>query len=230
MIDPVKGIAKAYQQWPYRYRVRELFADSIEAFAISISNAIDHKHRQEREARYMEIVRRYDPEVVRAWPSIFAQVVNALADEPSDILGQVFHELEANNKAAGQFFTPNEIGKLMAFVNFSNTDELQSAIDKKGYVSVSDPACGSGALLISSAIAFGAAGFNYQTKLHITATDIDRLAVHMVYIQLSLLHIPAIIIHGNSLSLEEHQHWFTPAHIIGCWDRKLARTSVDDAA
>ena len=51
----------------------------------------------------------------------------------------------------------------------------------------------------------------------VTATDIDLKCVHMCYLQLSLLGIPAVVIHGNSLTLEEHSHWFTPAYILDGW-------------
>jgi len=33
----------------------------------------------------------------------------------------------------------------------------------------------------------------------------------MAYIQLSLYGNPAVIIHGNALTVEEWSHWFTPA-------------------
>ena len=44
----------------------------------------------------------------------------------------------------------------------------------------------------------------------------------MAYIQFSLLHIPAHVMVGNSLSNEVREHWFTPAHILGGWGAKLA--------
>jgi hypothetical protein len=47
----------------------------------------------------------------------------------------------------------------------------------------------------------------------------------MTYLQLSLLHVPAIVVHGNSLSLEEFGHWYTPAHILDGWNWKLKRRS-----
>ncbi|KLD25658.1 hypothetical protein TB9_23445, partial [Xanthomonas perforans] len=37
-----------------------------------------------------------------------------------------------------------------------------------------------------------------------------------------LLHIPAVVIVGNALTLEEREHWFTPAHVIGGWNTRLA--------
>lgn len=48
----------------------------------------------------------------------------------------------------------------------------------------------------------------------------------MTYLQLSLLHIPAIVVHGNALSLEEWGHWYTPAHILGGWRARLAREAA----
>jgi hypothetical protein len=48
----------------------------------------------------------------------------------------------------------------------------------------------------------------------------------MAYLQLSLLHIPARITHGNSLSLDEFSHWYTPAHILGGWNFKLRRDPI----
>lgn len=57
--------------------------------------------------------------------------------------------------------------------------------------------------------------------------DVDIRAVHMAYTQLALLHVPAVVIHGDTLSLEEYAHWHTPAHILGGWRFRLA---VDEAA
>ena len=68
-------------------------------------------------------------------------------------------------------------------------------------------------------------GINYQRHLHVTAVDVDVKCVHMAYLQLSLLHIPAVIVHGNSLSLEEFGRWCTPAHILDGWRWKLQRRS-----
>ena len=86
-----------------------------------------------------------------------------------------------------------------------------------------EPACGAGAMVIALAQAMLAADINYQRHLHVTAVDIDPRAVHMAYIQFSLLHIPAHVMVGNSLSNEVREHWFTPAHILAGWSARLAR-------
>lgn len=45
----------------------------------------------------------------------------------------------------------------------------------------------------------------------------------MAYVQLSLLGIPAVVVHGNALSLEVWGVWYTPAHVMVGWGRKLKR-------
>lgn len=77
--------------------------------------------------------------------------------------------------------------------------------------------------MIAIAEALGDKGFNYQRCLHVTAQDVDSRAVHMTYLQLSLLHIPAILILGNTLALEERELWYTPAHVMGLWRARLTR-------
>ena len=56
-----------------------------------------------------------------------------------------------------------------------------------------------------------------------TAIDLDLLAVHMAYVQCTLLYIPAIIVHGDTLRAKTSGVWRTFAHVMGLWDAKLAR-------
>src|SRR2546426_12081081 len=60
-------------------------------------------------------------------------------------------------------------------------------------------------------------------QLHVTAIDLDIVAVHMAYVQCTLLHIPAIILHGDTLRGDIYSQWRTFAHVMGFWDAKLAR-------
>ena len=69
-------------------------------------------------------------------------------------------------------------------------------------------------------------GINYQQCLHVTAVDLDPQCVNMSYVQFSLLHIPAVVVHGNTLSMEEFGHWYTPAHIMGLWDYRLMKNKT----
>lgn len=72
-------------------------------------------------------------------------------------------------------------------------------------------------------------GINYQQAMHATAQDIDATAVHMAYVQCSLLHIPAVVIWGDTLAVESRAVWHTPAHILGGWGWRL-RHRADDMA
>lgn len=55
-------------------------------------------------------------------------------------------------------------------------------------------------------------------------------AAMMSYVQLSLMHVPAVIVHGNTLTLEEYSHWYTPAHIMGGRSQRLSRARAESAA
>ena len=91
----------------------------------------------------------------------------------------------------------------------------------KGFPDLMEPACGAGGMVIAMADALMQAGLNYQRAMHATCIDIDPRCVHMTYLQLSLLHIPAIVLHGNSLSNQVWGRWYTPAHVLGGWRRRI---------
>ncbi|WAT32213.1 N-6 DNA methylase [Pseudomonas sp. GXZC] len=206
-----------------RRNLWDVFGDFIEMSALAIANKVDHAQFDEREKRYLAIVQRYEPHEVARFPVMFAELTNALEYGPDDVLGQVFSELELHNAARGQFFTPYSLCSLMANMQVQDGNNIRELIAQRGFVTVSEPACGAGAMVIATAEAMLGAGINYQQHLHVTAQDIDSRAVHMAFIQLSLLHIPAVVILGNTLMMEEREHWYTPAHVLGGWQRKLNR-------
>lgn len=102
-----------------------------------------------------------------------------------------------------------------------NVGDGNPYVDRDGFVTISEPACGAGGMVIACADALHDAGRNYQQSMHATCIDIDQRCVHMTYVQLSLLNIPAIVVHGNALSVEAWGTWFTPAHILGGWGARL---------
>jgi hypothetical protein len=78
-------------------------------------------------------------------------------------------------------------------------------------------------MIIGLAHAMKDRDINFQQCMYAVCQDVDIKAVHMAYVQLSLLGIPAVIIHGNSLTVEELSRWYTPMHFVGGWDWKLQR-------
>ena len=73
-------------------------------------------------------------------------------------------------------------------------------LKERRYISVNDPACGAGAMLIAFANVAKKHGINYQEQVLFVAQDIDRTAAMMCYIQMSLLGCPAIVVIGDSLA------------------------------
>ena len=229
-LDPFqKEFAKLAQANATRYRLHEVFRDFCELAALTLSNTVDRLHYDRREARYMEIIKRYSPEEVHRFPMMLAAVVNSLEGGFGDSLGQLFMALELGDQWKGQFFTPYEISLLMAKMTLG---DVPATVEQNGFFTVMEPCVGAGAMVIAMAQAVHDAGTNYQQCMHVTAIDLDSTAVHMAYIQFSLLHIPAIVVHGNTLAMTEWDHWVTPAHVLGLWDGRLQnrRLAANEAA
>ena len=212
-------MVKLIQQLSYRHNTSKVFSDFVEMSAISYSNVVDKAQYDKREKRYLDIVQQYKKEEINEFPKLLGMLTNHFEHAPHDVLGDIFHELELHNEHKGQFFTPYPLCKMMAKMIIG--ENAQSIMAEKGFVTLSEPACGTGAMLIAAAQELRTQGVNYQQNLHATAVDLDSTCVHAAYVQLTLLHIPATVIHGNTISLEEYSHWFTPAHILGGWGRKL---------
>ncbi|NEI71020.1 N-6 DNA methylase [Rhizobium lusitanum] len=216
----LQSIIKLFESLRYRHDLYGVFSDWCECAAISLSNAIDLNTREKREQRYMDIVKRYERHELEVFPQILGEVVMALETAPQDILGSTFHALELHNKARGQFFTPYELCRLMAQLQVSGK-EPEAIIKERGFLTAHEPAVGAGATVIALAEALMDAGVNYQQHLHVVAVDVDPRAVHMSYVQFSLMHIPAHVIVGDTLRMTFSEDWYTPAHIMGGWSRKL---------
>ncbi|WP_232016433.1 N-6 DNA methylase [Sphingobium sp. YG1] len=218
----IKAMAALLRRSQPRHDLHAVFGDCMEAMAIAMANSVDVHQREPREVRYLDIVRRYRPDVIDLFPQILGELVQALEAGPGDVLGALFHDLELHSKARGQYFTPYTLSRFMAQAVVGDPENMKEIIAQHGFVTAMEPACGAGSMVIALAEAMRDIGHNYQRHLHVTAIDIDPRAIHMAYVQLSLLHIPAHLMVGNALSGEICDHWFTPAHILGGWDARLA--------
>lgn len=221
-----KEFANLIRANAHRHRVHEVFRDFCELAALSISNSVDRIHYDKREARYLEIVKGYTHEEVNRFPAMLAALVASLECGFHDALGQLFMSLELADHWKGQFFTPYEVAYLMAQMTLC---DVRGIIERKGFFTLNEPAAGAGAMVIASAHALHEQGINYQRAMHVVAQDIDATAVHMAYVQFALLHVPAIVVHGNSLARTEWDHWATPAHVLGMWDHRLKRGQLAEA-
>ena len=217
-----KNLVHAIEKFLQRHAKWQVFTDWVQMMALAISNAVDWRQYKEREASYLEIVKKYNKEELDKLCEMMGMLVLALEEEvagggPGDVLGPVFHSLELHNKWHGQFFTPKTVCDMMARISIDRDDK---GIREQGYVSVCEPCAGAGAMVLAFAKAMKECGHNYCENMVATCVDIDPKCVHMTYVQLALCGIPAVVIHGHTLTVEEWSRWYTPAYILGGWIRR----------
>ena len=195
-----------------------VFTTFLEITATSIAAQMDPQNAKEREKRYQEIASKMAPEMLSSYARMFALLTlatRAHAEDPCDILGDIYHELRLNNEWNGQFFTPDHICRLMA--QLANVDVPE---DKEGPITINEPTCGSGTMVIGAVWAMQRKGIDYRRKSFFVAQDIDIRCVWMAYIQLSLYGIPAVVIHGNTLTMETWSQWYTPCATVPFMDNE----------
>ena len=187
--------------------VDRAFTTFIELMATALAKDADSVNGNERRNRYQEINDGLSADIRKEYLELCELVKQTFAenaDEPRDILGEVFHELNLQNEWNGQFFTPNDVARLMAMlVNPTSFDE------ENGIASIEEPTCGSGTMVIAAAWVMKVNCKDYSKKLLAIAQDIDIRCVWMAYIQLSLYNIPAVIRHGDSLADKVWATWYT---------------------
>jgi len=117
--------------------------------------------------------------------------------------------------------TPWSLSSMMARMQLGSKTEIEAMIAERGFITMSDPACGVGNMAIAFAMALKEEGFNFQQVSHFTIQDIDPFMSQCAYVQCSLFGMPAIITTGDSLRMTETARWFTPLHVTGGWDTRL---------
>ena len=128
-------------------------------------------------------------------------------------------ELGIQSEHVGQFFTPPEVSELMARLTYS--EEL-AKLDKP-FVTVCEPACGAGGMILAFTKVMISYGYNPAERMWAHCQDVDRTAALMCYLQLALWNVPAVVVVGNTLTLETREVFYTPAHYLGLWDYRLRR-------
>lgn len=200
LIEEIKTLGQTYG-------VNNVFSTFLEIAANCLGMEMDPVNAEERRKRYEELVAGMEPETVTAYARMLAQIYLAVKEneeDPRDILGSIYHELRLNNEWNGQFFTPNNVCRMMAMIVGLPPEE------KDGVTTINEPTCGSGAMVIGAVWAMVQKGFDYQNKTLFIARDIDIRCVWMAYIQLCLYKVPAVVIHSNTLTVEEWSRWYTP--------------------
>ena len=212
----VKEIIKVIESIAYKHGISTVFDDYLTIASCAVSNTVDKVHFDEREALYMQTIKKYSKEELQKFVELHAMVVNALEQSlySSDLLGELYHSLNQSNSRNGQFFTPIHIAEFMAEAMLG---PKCTEIEEKGHVTLCEPTCGSGVMVIAAANSLYKNHYNPSQNMCVLACDNDIRCAKMAYIQLSYLGIPAVVVHGDSLAMQEYARFYTPVYMIGGW-------------
>ena len=159
---------------------------------------------QAREEEYLEIAGCYNREELNRFSKAMGYMVMEMESKAfTDILGVYYCEVQSKftRDAHGEFYTPQEVGKLMAKISVNT----EAVIETGKPISVNDPASGSGGLVLSVAEEFAKAGA--VDLIRATCQDISKTACDMAYINMTLWGIPARIIWGDTLRGSINGQW-----------------------
>ncbi|MBQ7896091.1 MAG: SAM-dependent DNA methyltransferase [Oscillospiraceae bacterium] len=237
-----RNIIKLLNTLEARHTRWQLWQDFIVMSAISISNLVDAAHREKREEMYLTIAKKYSEKEMAVFPEMLSEVVKSMEENPDqDFLGELFMALELGNDWKGQFFTPYSVCRAMAAMTLGG-DGLKEKLNREHWISVNDPACGAGALLVAFANECRRPGndINFQSSVLFVAQDIDFLAGCMCYIQLSLMGCPGYVVIGDTLCnpstsydsrglipKDDGNVWYTPFYFRHEWHWRRIAAQMD---
>lgn len=217
-IPTINDIIKLLDTGSYKVGRHELLSDVFQCGAIAIANKFDRRQAKKREETYLSIIKKYDKNTQQLITEIFAEISVLLLSQIDmgfdDYLGELYMLSETSNSKAGQFFTPYHVSKACAELSI-NKSIVNEYIEKDKILTINEPACGAGGMIIAAIdILYNRYRLNYSRNVFVECSDVDQRCVHMTYLQLSLIGVPAIVYQRDTLTMKTWQKWETPALII----------------
>lgn len=228
MNNPEKEFLKTIDHLCRRHQRHKVFEDFVTMASSALIVRQSPQHAVESEADYMACVPRYERDELEEFGKLLAITQIALNARFCDFLGSVFMQAEVSNSHLGQFFTPYELSYASAKMLLHDRENKPGQL-----ITVQEPACGSGGMVIAFAQAAAEIGIDYHWDTYTVAVDISEVAARMAYIQLSLLDIPAHVVWGDTLRMTERRAWPTMAywgiiHKVNRWRRGEANEPFAD--
>lgn len=190
----VEAVATPLQEIARRgHYERDVFRDWVTAMLTALSG---------QENDYLEVVQSYPNDRDRGdreadlLTKAFGELQRAMAETDRDILGMVYEHLGLHNHENGQYFTPHPVCRLKV--------ETKLGEDAN---SVSDPACGSGRLLMEAS--------KNAPEAFYFGRDNDRLCAKMAALNMCFFNLDAVVVHGDSLKLTRKRAWETTNTALG---------------
>jgi type I restriction-modification system DNA methylase subunit len=203
--SPPSDFRKILERLSHRHDTRHVF-DAFTRFSACALAA------QTREAEYLEEAKQWEKADLSLFAEAFGALVSEMETRPfEDIIGGYYMDFALSSKGQqwnGEFHTPKNVCDLMARMTLGDM-----ALPTEGPITVCEPACGAGAMILSLAEACSP---EVRRRLRVTAIDINRTACDMAFINTTLWGVPTRVIHGNSLSMECWAAW-SNIHYLMPW-------------
>ena len=223
--DALEKIAVNHSLWT-------VWQHFINIAAISLANTMEMRTeiRTQRESLYHNIINQYTTDEQQCMVEMMSLLIQGYIENPNqDFLGDIYMSLDFGDGWKGQFFTPWHVAEMMARGLVGNPEK---DIKEKGYVSVCDPTCGSGVMLLAFASVFNnETGCSYNDNVLFVGQDIDPTVAKMTFIQLSLIGAAGYVKIGDALKdpittcdMGENV-WFTPAYFSPSWIGKITAST-----
>lgn len=122
----------------------KVFSDFVKICAISIYNAF--AQNQEMEKEYLRTINSYNKEEQSLFIKMFSGLIIMFEEskEVVDLLGPIYMDTKSKDSKLGQVFTPEHVAELLARIAMGDEKSFKNQIEKNSFVTVFDPACGSG--------------------------------------------------------------------------------------
>ena len=209
---------KILERLSHRHDTRRIFDAFVRFAACAVAT-------QTREAEYLEEAKRWEASELDTFAEALAALIIEMEASPfEDILGGYYIEFALSSKGQqwnGEFHTPKTICDMIARIVVGD----MSSLPADGPITLCEPACGAGAMILSFAEACSP---EVRRRLRVTAIDINRTACDMTFINTTLWGIPTRVIHGNTLSNEYWSAW-SNLHYIAPWLPFAMRKQTSEA-
>jgi type I restriction-modification system DNA methylase subunit len=204
----------------------ETFSDWL---VIASASLYSWKKDKAVEEEYAEAAKAYTPKELDKHGELLLVTVDALEDmiksfPGCDFLGEVFTAANLGSERNGQFFTPYIVSYMMAKMMYGNGTRAHGRVEM-----IEDPCCGAGGMLVAGAMAIQELDVrDYQKDYLYVGQDIDSRCARMAFIQTSLMGLPAVITHGDSLTNKIYWRRETIGYHLSGMDFRLRAERVLD--
>ena len=163
---------------------------------------------QRRDDPYLEIIDDYSEprdmdhprgeRTIDLFANAFGQLQKQMSETSADVLGAVYEEYGMSSDNFGQHFTPHNVCEMLVEITHTVDDQPR---DDDTQQAVTDPACGSGRMLLCAGRRLPEAVFVGQDK--------DPLCAKITALNLCFFNLDGYAILGDSLKCEYRRVWQT---------------------